>query len=39
LNEIVKETGIKKIIIAEGVKITDLAETRADTLGIRLIKE
>ncbi|MHB1253788.1 MAG: class II aldolase/adducin family protein [Candidatus Humimicrobiaceae bacterium] len=39
LNEIVKDASIKKIIIAEGVKITDFAETRADALGVQLIKE
>ncbi|MCX6347157.1 MAG: hypothetical protein NTZ89_04370, partial [Actinobacteria bacterium] len=39
LNEITKDQTIKKIIIADGVKITDFAETRADTLGIQLIKE
>jgi ribulose-5-phosphate 4-epimerase/fuculose-1-phosphate aldolase len=39
LNDITKDTAIKKIIIAEGVKVTDFAETSADTLGIQLIKE
>ena len=39
LNEIVKDTSIKKVIIAEGVKITDFAETTADILGIQIIKE
>lgn len=39
LDEITKNADIKKIIIAEGVKITDFAETRADALGIQLIKE
>jgi ribulose-5-phosphate 4-epimerase/fuculose-1-phosphate aldolase len=39
LNDITKDTSIKKIIIAEGVKITDFAETSADTLGIQLIRE
>jgi hypothetical protein len=39
LNEIVKDASVKKIIIAEGVKITDFAETTADALGIQLIKE
>ena len=39
LNEITKDPAIKKIIIADGVKITDFAETSADVLGIQLIKE
>jgi len=39
LNEIIKDESIKKIIIADGVKITDFAEIRADSLGIQLIKE
>ena len=39
LNEIIKDESIKKIIIADGVKITDFAEIRADSLGIELIKE
>lgn len=39
LDEIVKDTSIKKIIIAEGVKVTDFAETRADAMGVQLLKE
>jgi L-fuculose-phosphate aldolase len=39
LDEIVKDTSIKKIMIAEGVKVTDFAETRADAMGVQLIKE
>ena len=39
LEEIVKNENIKKIIITEGVKVTDFAEIRADALGVELIKE
>lgn len=39
LNEIIKNENVKKIIIADGVKITDFAEIRADALGVQLIKE
>ncbi|MCL6088354.1 MAG: class II aldolase/adducin family protein [Actinobacteria bacterium] len=39
LNDIIKNENVKKIIIADGVKITDFAEIRADALGIQLIKE
>jgi len=39
LNEIAKDPDIKKIIIAEGVKTTDFAQSRADILGISLILE
>ena len=40
LDAITKEDpSIKKIIIADGVKITDFAEIRADSMGVQLIKE
>jgi ribulose-5-phosphate 4-epimerase/fuculose-1-phosphate aldolase len=39
LEAIVKNENIKKIIITEGVKVTDFAEIRADALGVELIKE
>ena len=39
LEEILKNENIKKIIITEGVKVTDFAEIRADALGVELIKE
>ena len=39
LDAITKDSSIKKIIIADGVKVTDFAETRADSMGVQLIKE